>query len=201
MEISYMLTENFDKDNYNATEKFMTAKKANLLSFLLLFLLYIGSVAIYLLWHDYENIFAAIVKSTFLLEVLILAVGVFLFLFVAIIAKAFMLSVFAEGGFDSVKFKMIKETQKPYCNLKEPVKVRQYRICLAVYILIIGIMPYIVSLIIGDFIFVLASFVCMYFAAADILFLIFLFAAKGGSYVIDFDGIMLYRIYEKIIEK
>ena len=192
------MPENADKDKYNITEKFMTAKKANFYSFLLMFPLYAIEIAIYLLRRDYANIFAAVFKTTFLLEILILAVGVFIILGAAIIAKSILLSVFAESGFDSVKFKIIKETQKPYCRSTEPIKVRKYQLCLALYILIIGIAPYIVSLIIGDFIFVLASFVCAYFAAHDILLLIFLFRTKGSSYVLDFDCIMLYRIYEEI---
>jgi hypothetical protein len=194
-----MFTEKLNNpDEYNITEKFMTVKKANVLSLLILLPFYILGVVIYLLWRDYANIFAAIFRPTFLLEVLILAVGVFLFLGIAIIAKSILLSVFAEGKFDSVKFKIIKETQKPHCCLTEPVKVRQYQLCLAVYIIIIGIAPYIISVIVGDFIFVLASFVCAYFAASDILLLISLLGTNGNSYVLDFDGVMLYRIYEKI---
>jgi len=149
------------------------------------------------LGRDYENIFYTVFRATFLLEIVILAVGVFLFLCVAIIAKSVILSLFAERGFDSVKFKIIKETQKPYGCLTEPIKVWQEQLCLLVYILIIGIAPYIVSLIVGDFIFVLASFVCAYFAASDILFFAVLFAVKSDSYVLDFEGITLYRIYEK----
>jgi len=192
-----MLTEKFVQDKYNIIEKTMTVKKANIFSFLILLPIYIIFVVIYILGRNYENIFYTVFRSTFLLEIVILAVGVFLFLCASIIVKSILLSLFAEGGFGSVKFKIIKETQKPYCYLKEPLKVRQYQICLAVYILVIGIAPYIVSLIVGDFIFVLASFVCAYFAASDILFLALLFAVKGGSYVLDFEGVTLYRIYEK----
>ncbi|MCL2816549.1 MAG: hypothetical protein FWD23_18280 [Oscillospiraceae bacterium] len=196
-----MFTEKFDnsdsdKDKYNITEKFMTVKKANLFSLLLLLPIYAAGIAVYLLWRDYANIFATVFKWTFLLEIFILAFGVFLFLGLAIIVKSILLSVFAEGGFDSVKFKIITDTQKPYCCLTEPVKVRQYQLCLAAYILIIGVAPYVISVLIGDFIVVLASFVCAYFAASDILMLIFLFGANRSSYVMDFESIMFYRIYE-----
>ena len=187
----------FDKDKYIAIEEFLTVKKINLLSFLLLLPLYVICTCVYLLQRNYVNIFVTIFKPTFLLEIVILAVGIFVILGAALFAKAAMLTLFAERGFDSVKFKIIKETQKPYCCLTEPIKTRQYLLALAVYILLMGIMPYIISLIVGDFIFVLASFVCLYFAAADIWMFIFLGSEeKHSSYVLDFDGIMLYRIYK-----
>ena len=95
---------------------------------------------------------------------------------------------------------IIKELQKPYCCLKEPIKVRQYQLSQAVYILIAGIMPYITALILGDFIFVFASFICMLFVGGDILFFVILFGVKKDSYVMDFEGIIFYRVYEKNID-
>jgi len=187
----------FNKDKYIAKEKFEAVKKINVFSFALLLPLYIIGMSVYLLQRDYANIFATFLKPTFLLEIIILAVGIFVILGVSLIAKAITLSIFAESGFESMKFKIVKELQKPYCCLTEPIKVRQYQIALAVYILIMGIMPYIISLIIGDFIFVLASFVCAYFAGADILMLAALSGEKSSSYIVDFDGLMLYRIYEE----
>jgi len=195
-----MFTEKFDKDAYNITEKFMSAKKSNLLSMAILLPFYIIGVAVYVLKWDYVNIFATLFEYyyTFLLELLILALGVFAFIAVAMIIKSVLFSVFAEGKFSSVRFKIINETQKPYCCLKEPIKVRQYQLCLAVYILIAAVAPYIAALLIGDFIYIIASFLCAFFAGSDILFFIILFNWKSGAYVIDFDGVMLYRVYEKI---
>ena len=183
-----------------STDKFTTVKKHNILMLALLLPLYTAGVAVYLLNYDYANIFATVFKSTFLLEILILAAGVFVFLAVSLIAKSVILSLFAKGGFDSVKFKIIKETQKPHCCLTEPIKIRQYIAALAVYIFIMGIAPYLISLMLGDFIFVLASFVCLYFAGSDILFFIALCREKGGARVLDFDGLLLYRIYEGDVE-
>jgi len=196
-----MLTEKFDKEKYVITEVFTTTKKSNLLLLLILLPLYIIGVCVYLLQNHYANIFVTIFKATFLLEIFILAFGVFAFMAIALLAKAVLLSVFSEGKFKNVKFKIIKETQKPYCCLAEPVTIGQYQLCLAVYILIMAVIPYIIALIIGDFIFVLASFLCAFFAGGDILFFISLFGwkkglkASNGLYVMDFEGIMMYRIY------
>ena len=201
-----MLTEKFDKDNYNTVEIFTTAKKSNSLVVLFLLPVYTIGVCVYLLQQSYANIFAVILNSTFLLEVLILFFGVFFIVVIALLAKAVMLSIFAEGNFKSVKLKIIKEIQRPYCCLTEPIKIWQYQLCIAVSVLISSVMPYILALIIGDFVFVMASFLCMFFACGDILFFISLFGWKkhlnvkkaGSLYVYDFEGIMLYRIYGKI---
>ena len=40
----------------------------------------------------------------------------------------------------------------------------------------------------------------MLFVGGDILFFIILFGAKKDSYVMDFEGIIFYRIYEKNID-
>ena len=196
-----MLTEKFDKDKYNSIEIYTTDKKFNRLLMLLLLPLYTIGVCVYLLQRDYANIFVTIFKPTFLLEILILAFGVFLFIAVALIAKAILLSIFAEGKFANVKFKILKDTQKPYCCLTEPIKIWQYQLCLAVYILIVAIIPYIIALIIGDFIFVLASFLCAFFAGGEIIFFISLFGWKKflntseTLYVLDFEGLMMHKIY------
>lgn len=189
--------ENFDKDKYAAAEKFMTAKKANGLSLLILFAFYITGIAAYLFRYHYANIFAALFKSTFLLEIFILAAGAFLILAAALLAKAAVIAVFSGNGFDGVKFKIINETKKPYCSPSEPLKVPYYRAALCVYIFITGILPYIGAFLTGDFIFVLASFACAYFAGVDSLMLIYLSGEKKDSYITDFDGIMMYRIYQK----
>ena len=189
--------EDFDKDEYTAAEKFMTAKRANGLSLFILLPFYIIGTAVYLLRYDYANIFATIFKATFLLEIFILAIGVFLILAAALLAKAAVTAAFLGNGLDGVKFKIIGETQKPYCAPISPIKVGHYRTALAMYIIIMGIAPYIGAFLTGDFIFILASFVCAYFAGVDALMLIYLSREKKDSYITDFDGIMLYRIYEK----
>jgi hypothetical protein len=193
-----MIAEKLDKEKYNAAEIFSSAKSVNLLVCLIFVPVCFIEICSYLLMRDYANIFATIFKTTFLLEILILAFGMFLFVVLAMLAKAALLSLFSEGKLASVKFKIIKEAQKPHCCLTEPIKVWQYRLCLGVYAALAMVAPYVISIATGDFIFVIASILCAFFASGDVLFLISLFGAKGDSYVIDFEGILLYRIYEKI---
>ena len=190
----------FDRDAYKLNEKFMTVKSLNPRLVAVLLPIYTVYTVVYLLMWDYAIIFETVFRSTFvfLLELFILAIGIFAFLCVALIIKAGLLSVFSKEKFNSLKFKIISEIRKPHCNLKEPLKVGQYRLCLIVYIFILGVIPYVISLMTGNFMFVIASFICVFFTGTDILFLIYLSGEKSDSYVMDYDGIMLYNIYENI---
>ena len=194
-----MFTEKLNKDKYNITEKFMTVKKMNLFLLALLPAVYAIYTTIYILLWDYEQIFTTLTspRINFLLALFVLGFGIIIFIAAAIIAKAIILSKFSEGKSDSLSFKIIKEIQKPHCCLKEPVTVKQYKISLAVYIFTAGIAPYIAALILGDFMVVFACFICLVFCGGDILLFIALFKENNGSYIQDFEGIMLYRIYEK----
>ena len=189
--------EKFGAEKYNITEYSVTPKKYGLISLAVLLPYYIICVVIYLLQRDYANIFATIFKTTFLLELFIILFGVILIIGIAIVAKAVLLSSFAAGKSDSLKFKMIQDIQKPHCYSSEPVKIWQYRICLIVYIVIAAILPYIISLIVGDFMFVLGNFLSAYWVGGDIWLLISLCGKNGGDYIIDFDNVILYRIYKK----
>ena len=192
-----MPAERFEKEKYARTECFTSAKKQKLLLLAVVLPLCLVEVCVYLLGHDYANIFATIFKTSFLFEIFILAAGMFAFISVALLAKAALLSLFAAEGFKSVKFKIIKESQKPHCCLTEPIKVHHYRLCLAVYIIFALVAPYAVALAIGDFIFVIASLICVLFSAGDLLFFIALLWRGGSCYVQDFEGIMLYCVYER----
>ncbi|MCL2772526.1 MAG: hypothetical protein FWD71_04170 [Oscillospiraceae bacterium] len=192
-----MSIDNLDTSKYNIAEHSAASKKYGLMMLAVLLPYYIICIVIYLLQRSYENIFATIFKSTFLLELFILMVCMFIILGVALLLKAVLLSLFSEGKSNSLKFKMIGGVQKPHFYSSEPIKIWQYRICLIVYILLAAILPYIVSLIVGDFMFVLASFIMAYWAGSDIWLLFTLFGKKGGDYIIDFDSVMFYRIYIK----
>lgn len=192
-----MLVENLDADKYTTEEYSVTPKRAGLMSLAVLVPYYVICVVIYLTQRNYANIFATIFKATFLLELFLLAIGIFVVICIALILKAAALSIFSGNKANNLKFKIIKEAQKPHCFLSEPIKIWEYRICLIIYIFFSALLPYIISLILGDFMFVLVSFIPAYWAGNDIWLLIKLFGKKGGDYVIDFDSVMLYRIYKR----
>jgi len=194
-----MLAENsnMNLDEYNVTEEFMELGKAVRLSALISFILIVLYTVIYLLRWDYANIFYTIFKPTFLLEFFILMIFAFLFMAAGLIAKAALLAPFCDSKWHGLKFKIVRRIEKPYCSAKEPVKVRQYMIAVLAYILLAAIVPYIIAFFVGDFMFVIASFISIIWASGDILLLLKLSRKNSGDYIIDFDCMLYYKIYSK----
>nr|WP_255669550.1 DUF3267 domain-containing protein [Myroides oncorhynchi] len=60
-------------------------------------------------------------------------------------------AIFAKRGFRSMKFGILKEYHTPYCHCKEPLKVRPYSIGAIMPALILGFIPSIIAISIGNF--------------------------------------------------
>lgn len=56
---------------------------------------------------------------------------------------------FASNGLKSIKFGVKWKFLTPYCHCKEPLKVKHYRIGIAMPLIVMGIIPSIIGLIIG----------------------------------------------------
>lgn len=192
-----MRIEKLDEQKYTGIDYSMSVKKANLYSVLITLPVYVLYMVIYLLRWNYANIFATIFKWTFLLELFILALEIIAAQIIALIIKGMMLSGFAEEKGNNLKFKLLAENQKPYVTLKEPVTVSQYRLCQLVYILCFVALPFVIAMLIGDFMFVISSFICVLIAGSDIFLFFHLFKHKGSSYITDYDGLFLYKVYTK----
>ena len=193
-----MLIEKIDESEYTGVDYSMPAKKVNLFSGLIILPVYVLYIAVYLLRWNYANIFATVFKFTFLLELLILALAIIIFQVAALFVKGALLAAMSDGKWNSIKFKLLAENQKPHVTIYEPLKVSQYKICQAIYILCFAVLPFAISMMLGDFMFVLASFVCVFISGNDILLFFILLKQNGNSYIIDYDGLFLYKIYNKI---
>jgi len=58
---------------------------------------------------------------------------------------------FSKNGFKSIKFGVLWKMLTPYCHCKEPLKVRQYIIGAITPAIILGFIPSILAIIIGNF--------------------------------------------------
>ena len=192
-----MYIEKIDGEKYISADCSMATKKVSLYSGLIILPVYVLYMVIYLLRWNYANIFATIFKFTFLLELFILAVGIIAVQIISLFVKGALLSAMSEGKWDNIKFKFLAENQKPYITINEPLTVSQYRLCQFVYILCFAVLPFAISMLIGDFMFVLASFICVLIAGSDILLFFSLCRQKASSYIIDYNGMFLYKIYNK----
>ena len=192
-----MLTENIDLTNYNITEESMEPKKAAALSFIITFAIAVIYTLIYLARYDYANIFATIFKFTFLLEFFIFMIFAFLFMAAGLIAKAAVLASACENKWHSLKFKIVRNIEKPYCSAAELITVKHYITGMLAYILTTAVIPFIIAFFVGDFIFVFASFITAMLASGDILLLIKLLKKNNSDYIIDIDCVIYYKIYSK----
>ncbi len=57
---------------------------------------------------------------------------------------------YAKKGFKSIKFGIIMKMLTPYCHCKEPLKVKHYIVGAIMPAIILGIIPAIISIIIGN---------------------------------------------------
>ena len=79
------------------------------------------------------------------------------------------LSIYAEKGFRSIKFGVIWKMLTPYCHCKEPLLVKHYRIAVIMPAIILGHLPVIYSLIVGDLRWLLFGIFFTVAAAGDFL--------------------------------
>ena len=192
-----MLVENMDLQDYELREENMELGRAVRFSYLVTLAAAVLYTAVYLLRYSYYNIFATVFKPTFLLEFFILMLFAFLFMAAGLIAKAAILAHACENSWQGVKFKIVRGLEKPYCAAVEPLTVRQYMLGIAAYILIAALVPYIIAFFVGDYIFVLASFISVVWVSGDIILLLKLSKKNRGDYIVDIDCVMYYKIYGK----
>lgn len=60
-------------------------------------------------------------------------------------------SLYTKKGFKSMKFGILKEYLTPYCHCKEPLKVRVYSIGAIMPAIILGFIPSIIAILLGNF--------------------------------------------------
>jgi Putative zincin peptidase len=105
-------------------------------------------------------------------------------------------SLFAKRGFKSIKFGILWKMVSPYCHCQDPLKVSQYIIGAIMPAIILGIIPSIVSIVIGNVSLLLFGMVFTMAACADYLIVNLLKKEKGDDLVLDHPsepGCFVYR--------
>jgi hypothetical protein len=85
-------------------------------------------------------------------------VGVGLFIVILIfgipaheLLHALVFGAFARGGYRSVKFGVDRSTYTPYCHCTTPIRVQWYRVGALLPLLLMGVVPFVISLFSGSF--------------------------------------------------
>ena len=109
-------------------------------------------------------------------------------------------SMLAEGKFKSVKFGIMpaKKLFSFYCQCKEKLRLNQYRIAIIMPLIITGIIPAIVSILIGDNLLFSWSIICILLAGDDILILLKTSKEKKNVWIFDHPTKGGYYVYREL---
>ncbi|MGE5456902.1 MAG: DUF3267 domain-containing protein [Methanococcaceae archaeon] len=109
-------------------------------------------------------------------------------------------SVFAEGGFKSIKFGVVWKLLTPYCHCKQPLKVRHYLFGALMPALALGIVPGIISIIIGNLLMLIFGIIFTIASAGDFIIINLLMKENMDDLVEDHPSETGCYIYRKLIK-
>jgi hypothetical protein len=93
--------------------------------------------------------------------------------------------ILSKNGIASIKFGINWKYLTPFCHYKKSIKVRFYRIGVAMPLVVLGILPSSIALITGNSILYLWGLFFSCLAAGDIIVLFMLRKFNGNDYVFD----------------
>ncbi len=162
----------------NKKEYTISIGKANLYSLLMIIPMTAIYLVPYILIWDFHS-FETGRKEFMNLFIYILIGGIIIHEFLHGITWA----VFAKKGFRSIKFGLNGIT--PYCHCKEPLKVKHYKLGGAMPLIVMGIIPSILGLIIGNGLYLSFGIFFSWTAGGDIISLFMLRKFSNNKFVSD----------------
>ena len=132
-------------ENNNTKEFTMGYGKVNLIAFLLVIPISILTIGPFLLIWDMNKFIKGFeLFNDYILIILIGGVIVHEFL------HGITWAIYAKNGFKSIQFGVKWSMLTPYCHCREPLKLKNYRIGVAMPLIVLGILPVIISLLSGN---------------------------------------------------
>ena len=104
---------------------------------------------------------------------------------------------YASKGFKSVKFGVLLKMLTPYCHCKEPLKIKHYIIALLAPLVILGILPAIVGILIGNLGLTIFGIFFSGAAAGDLMIYNLIKKENPEDYVQDHPSEAGYYIFRK----
>lgn len=189
----------FDKKEYEKELKTIDIEEANKLALKIMIPLFVLFTLLHvILWKDeivdyYRNEFSFI---SFITNFGLFFIALFVGIVLHELIHGVIFAIFAEGGFKSIKFGIIKKHLTPYCHCSEPLKVKHYILGALAPALILGVIPLIIGLVLGKY---LITFLGLFFfvaASGDFMIVYLLRNESPSSYVQDHPseaGCFVYR--------
>jgi len=137
-----------DFENYSKEAKIIDLVKANVIA-LKYFALFIVIFALpyYLLWGFNSPSF---LSENSILIAFISVIVILLGIVIHELIHGIFFALYASKGFKSIKFGILWKMLTPYCHCKEPLKIKHYIIALLAPLVLLGILPALISLVIGS---------------------------------------------------
>lgn len=154
--------------------------KVNLITLLMIVPLALLIVVPYFMLWDYATFAKG--KEVFLDYILLFLLG-------GVIAHELLhgitWSFFTSVGMKSIKFGVNWKYLAPYCHCSEPLKVKRYKIGVAMPLIVLGIIPALMALLTGNGTLLIFGFIFSLAAGGDIISLFLLRKLDKNSYVSD----------------
>jgi hypothetical protein len=139
----------------------------------------------------------------YLSGILTLLIGFLILTVLHELVHGFVWHLYCRNRWKSIKFGIEVKLLTPYCHCKELLFVWQYRLGTIAPLLITGILPYIISLILGNFILMAVSLLMIIGAGGDAAILLLLKNAKPYELISDHPklcGCIVYHEKEFFID-
>lgn len=110
-------------------------------------------------------------------------------------------SFFVPEGLRSIKFGIHWKFLAPYCHCKEPLKVRNYKTGIVMPLLVLGVIPAIAGITLGNGAFLVFGLVFTWVAGGDIISLFMLRKLNNDTYVSDHPDKMGFYVEVKSVQR
>jgi len=186
-----------NEEKYKKERKTINLYWANIFAILLILpIILIFGIPYYLIWGIQFDDFS-------LRQIFGSAWIILLILFLGMIAHEFIHGIvwarFAKNGFKSIKFGILWKMITPYCHCKEPLKSKEYRLGAIMPAIILGFIPAILAIIIGNTALLIFGIFFTLTAGGDFLIIYVLRNEKTDTLVEDHPseaGCYVYRLVE-----
>ena len=169
--------EKLKKEGYKERDLTISALKANILAFVTIIpLILILSISYYFFSRNFNIDYIFITTSSFLFIVFL---SFFILIIIHELIHALAFAIFSENHFKGVSFGFIWKTLTPYCTISKPLKKFQYIMGIGMPCFVLGVIPSIIAIALGNFLLLLFSFIQILGAGGDLLIIYLILANKN----------------------
>ncbi|SFR81054.1 Putative zincin peptidase [Anaeromicropila populeti] len=191
-----MLVTDRLKEEYIVKEKTTTMIKANVFALLLVIPIVLVGGGIYYFYHPF-NVKEILLSDSFFIKLILFVVLFILSIGIHEFIHGLFWSFFCVKHWKSISFGIDKSTGSPYCHCEELLKVWQYVAGALAPGVILGAVPYMLSVYWGNIMLLLLSLFSILGAGGDIMMVSFLIGENPNYLVLDHPKLVGCMVYCK----